>query len=277
MTDKVHGGQLDEEPNPAQAAFRSALRAVIKASGQAQCRVAQRSGLPETTLSGHLTGHRLPQSPEEPGQVYAAAEEYAARAGRTLPFTAAELKGLWEQARLEQHGLGAAVPRTSAGQPSRAQRSACENSSTRRRRIRQRVRIYARRRTPSRPLATAAVPVPRAEGDRLTAPSAPLPPQSSAVPGKWQAEAAEVGRHLAAGREWDAFMVLRNTGSTVPAHEFPGVVSSCRAAGLPEAAEILLRAAAERETQAVLNIAAAMHDHQQYEDMGLMLAAARST
>jgi hypothetical protein len=71
--------------------------------------------------------------------------------------------------------------------------------------------------------------------------------------------------------------MLRNAASTVPAHEFPGVVSSCRAAGLEQAVETLLKTAAEREIRAVLTITAALHEQRQYEDAGVMLTAVRGS
>ncbi|GAA2453188.1 hypothetical protein GCM10010273_39250 [Streptomyces lavendulocolor] len=254
---------------PAHARFAVALSEVVESAGLAQYRLADKSSVSPTTLSGYLCGHRLPQTGDTVDRLYTTAERHAQLARRSLPCSRDRLRELLRLAQLERWQAGAGAGTA----PERPSPVAPEQPASRpvaaRRRLQRRVRMYGMRQRTPRPTARATVPVPPEKGDRHRAPAQDTAP--------WAAEAEEVRRHFAEGREWDAYLMLRNAASTVPAHEFPGVVSSCRAAGLEQAVETLLKTAAEREIRAVLTITAALHEQRQYEDAGVMLTAARGS
>ncbi|MFJ8587681.1 hypothetical protein ACIRD2_23955 [Streptomyces sp. NPDC093595] len=252
---------------PAHAEFTSALDEVARSVGLAQNRIAVKAGIPATTLSGYLCGHRLPKNGESLDRVYTAMEKHAQAKERSLPRSLAEMRKLFELAVRERWEARSGTD-TGAGEPSAAAHTLpAPRRTSPRRRLQRRVRMYGARRKAALSAGRAAVPVPPERGDRHRTVGT-----STAAP--WATEAEEIRSHFAGGRAWDAYQMLRNTASTVPAHEFPGVVSSCREAGLEQAVETLLKTAAEREIRAVLSITAALHQQHQYEDAGVILAAA---
>ncbi|MGW1979289.1 hypothetical protein [Streptomyces sp. NPDC001889] len=273
MTDTSEREQGGRRLGSSHAQFRRALKHVVKSCGLTQERIASRAGVPATTFSGYLTGYRLPKEAASLTCVYAVMEEHAAKSHHVLPWSLEDLERLRSQALLERCGAhsGDGAPRVGEA-PGKPQSPVAELPAplrrARTRLMRQRVRLYGRRRIVRPREVPVKVPVPPQQGDRHVS--------FGAQGDGWVPETEEVLGHFAAGRDWDAYMVLRNTASTASAHEIPEIVSACRSAGMEDAVEIVLRAAAQRDTRAVLNITAALHERRQFDDAGVVLAAARS-
>ncbi len=68
--------------------------------------------------------------------------------------------------------------------------------------------------------------------------------------------------------------MMWSAATTLSARDVQIFVAQCRTAGLEKAADQVITNAARRDAQAVVNIASALHNSEQYADVGLLLAAA---
>ncbi|MCX4908395.1 helix-turn-helix transcriptional regulator [Streptomyces sp. NBC_00878] len=270
MHDRSRGRRPLGDELPAELRrFTEALRETTDSVPLTQSRIADKAGAGEAAISGYLNGNRVPEQGKLE-KIYKVLEEAAQRTHTELPYCLGKLLSMRAEvlrARIER-SVGGDIPvlrpveeRTADSEQPAPRVSRAARRSRRRRRI-----------TPLRgrvsPLPTRdEVPVPSGEGDRhLIQDSGP----------SRAAELDAYRSHQAAGRTRDAYMILWSMANALPVREFPAVVMSYRAAGLAEAAETLLHTAARREVQAALNIAAALHDNDQYEDAGVILNAART-
>ncbi|MEU0641687.1 hypothetical protein [Streptomyces umbrinus] len=223
----------------------------------------------EATISGYLHGDRIPEQGKL-DRIYKVLEEAAQQTHTELPYSLRKLLSMRAEvlrARIERGMVGDPLALRPVAERTATSETPAPRTSGAARRSRRRRRIAPLRGRVSHLPTRNEVPVPSEEGDRhLT--------QDSGT-----SRAAELDAyrgHQAAGRTRDAYMILWSMANALPVREFPAVVMSYRAAGLTEAAETLLHTAARREVQAALNIAAALHDNDQYEDAGVMLNAART-
>ncbi|MEW1686732.1 hypothetical protein ACIQOF_00895 [Streptomyces sp. NPDC091265] len=251
----------------AHRALVAALREVRECSARTQADIARAAHQEPTTLSNHLNAGRIPEK-SLLQDFYAVIEKDASDSG-PLPHTLEALLELRIHAKkrhCECCVVGYPSPATiqGAGQPQPASRTVADPELLRARRLRRR----ARRREVPVPQERIRVPVPPAEGDRHPAHAAEL---------TW-AETAVVARYLADGQKRDAGFLLWQAGASYSAENIVEAVSSCRSAGLQDAAETILINVAERtDKQAVLNIAAALNDAGRHEDVAFMLTAATRT
>lgn len=253
-----------ELPTGITAAHRSlvtALREVRECSPRTQADIARDANQEPTTLSNHLNGGRIPDKALL--RDFYRVVEKDAQGGRPLPHTLDALFELRDHAR-QKHCKCCAVGFPDSPAENRQQPAPLivpNPGFVRARRLRRR----ALRREISVPQARPRVPVPRAEGDRHPTGAAEV---------TWT-ETEVVARYLADGRKHDAGFLLWQAGSSYSAAAIVEAISSCRAAGLHDAADAILINAAERaDRQAVLNIAAALNDAGRHEDVTFTLTAA---
>ncbi|MFJ7048860.1 hypothetical protein ACIQVC_36465 [Streptomyces sp. NPDC101112] len=260
---------LSDELLAEERLFAEAFRETMDSVRLAQSRIADRAGVGQATISCYLHGVRIPQPGKLKG-IYSVLEEAARQADTKLPYSLSKLlcmrsDALW--ARNERSGIANDAPTTHTDPHPAVPEMPAPRLSRAARRIRRRRRIAPTRGQVSALPTRIEVPVPPEEGDRHLNQDADV------------SRAAEVDAyrgHQTAGRTRDAYMVLWGVAKTLPVREFPAVVTSYRAAGLGEAADTLLRTAALRDVQAAVNIAAALHDNDQYEDASVILNAART-
>ncbi|THA28313.1 hypothetical protein E6R18_28785 [Streptomyces sp. A1277] len=256
-----------ELPSHITAAHRSlvtALREIRECSPRTQADIAKDAHQEPTTLSNHLNGGRIPDETLLRG-FYAVVEKDATASGQgRLPHTLDALLEFRTRAK-EKHCecclVGHPAASEQSGQPQPASPIVANPGLARARRLRRR----ARRREISLPQERVRVPVPRPMGDRHPADAAEL---------TWP-ETELVARYLADDRKHDAGFLLWQAGASYSAPDIVNAVGSCRTAGLHEAADAILINVAERtDRQAVLNIAAALGDAGQHEDVTFILTAA---
>ncbi|MFI0873980.1 helix-turn-helix domain-containing protein [Streptomyces parvus] len=247
-------------------AFVLKLRELREVSERTQAQISQDVYLAPTSLSNHLNGGRIPEA-EHVEKLYKILSDEAAATSRAMPCSLSLLLELRAKA-LVKHcgccsvGSPGATAATPDVQPTAAGSPAPKH--VRRRPRRPRVRLSARHRGIPRTPAQAQVPVPLREGDRhLTTPA------DAAWP-----EIKTLAESLSAGRSRDADIMMWSAATTLSARDVQIFVAQCRAAGLGKAADQVITNAARRDTQAVLNIASALHTSEQYADAGLLLAAA---
>ncbi|MFI5655041.1 helix-turn-helix domain-containing protein [Streptomyces anulatus] len=258
--------ELRSSVPPAQRAFVLMLRELREVSDRTQAQIAEDVYLAPTSLSNHFNGGRIPEA-EHVKKLYKILRDEAATSSRPMPCSLPFLLELREKA-LEKHcgccpaGSPEAPDSSPAPQPTSAGSPAPK--PVRRRPRQPRVRLSARRRSIPRALAQAEVPVPLREGDRhLTTPA------DAAWP-----EIRTLAESLSAGRSRDADIMMWSAATTLSARDVQIFVAQCRAVGLEEAADQVITNAARRDAQAVLNIASALHNSEQYTDAGLLLTAA---
>ncbi|MGW1707242.1 hypothetical protein ACWCP8_17280 [Streptomyces sp. NPDC002206] len=255
--------ELPSNTTSAHRALVTAMREIRDCSPRTQAAIAGNAHQAATTLSNHLNGGRIPEEPLL-RDFYEVIEKDAAAEGVLLPHTLDALLELRVQAQ-KKHcrccSVGYPPAHTQTGPEQPAPRIV-RNSPVRRARS---LRRQVRRREFSVLQERMRVPVPRAEGDRH-------PAQAAEV--TWT-ETGVVARYLADGRKRDADLLLWRAGTSYSADNILRAVSSCRSAGLRDAAETILITAAERtDKQAVLNITAAFNNAGRHEDVAFMLAAA---
>ncbi|MGZ2356108.1 hypothetical protein LRE75_05260 [Streptomyces sp. 372A] len=256
--------ELPSRTSAAHRALVAALREIRECSPRTQVDIARDAHQEPTTLSNHLNGGRIPDIALL-RDFYAVVEKDASEAGLgPLPHTLDTLFELRVHAK-KKHCACCAVGYPSASEDSAQERPASpvvENPGLARAR---RLRRRALRREISLPPKPSGVPVPLGQGDRHPADAAEL---------SWP-ETRLVAGYLAAGRKHDAGFLLWQAGTSYAAADIVRAVTSCRTAGLHDAAEAILINVAERaDRQAVLNVAAALGDAGRHEDVTFVLSAA---
>ncbi|WP_371623654.1 helix-turn-helix domain-containing protein [Streptomyces sp. NBC_01116] len=258
--------ELRSSVPPAQRAFVLRLRELREVSDRTQAQIAEDVYLAPTSLSNHFNGGRIPEA-EHVKKLYKILRDEAATSSRPMPCSLHSLLELRDKA-LVKHcdccPAGSPEARVSSSEPPPMVAGSPAAKSVRRRPRRPRVRMSTPRHSIPRAPAQAKVPVPLQEGDRhLTTPA------DAAWP-----EIRTLADNLSAGRSRDADIMMWSAATTLPARDVQIFVARCRAVGLEEAADQVITNAARRDAQAVLNIASALHDSEQYADVGLLLAAA---
>lgn len=253
--------ELSSDITAAHRALVSAMREIRECSPRTQAKIARDAHQEASTLSNHLNGGRIPE--ETLLRDFYEVIEKDAAGGEPLPHTLDALLELRVHARKKHcECCSVGYPPAHAPGPEQPASRIVRNSPVRRAR---RLRRQVRRREFSVLQERMRVPVPRAEGDRHPAQAAEL---------TWT-ETGVVARHLADGRKRDADLLLWRVGTSYSADSIVRAVSSCRSAGLRDAAETILINAAERmDKQAVLNITAAFNNAGRHEDVAFILAAA---
>ncbi|MFJ5719813.1 hypothetical protein [Streptomyces sp. NPDC093149] len=262
MTPKSHKWkELPSDITAAHRALVTALREIRQCSPRTQAQIAKDAHQAATTLSNHLNGGRIPEEALLQGFYEVIAKEAAG--GEPLPHTLDALLELRIHAQ-KKHCDCCSVGYPSAGEEGKRPASrAVRISRVQRQALR--LRRLTRRRDLSMPQTRIRVPVPRAEGDRHP---------SEAAEVTWT-ETAVVARYLSDGRNRDADLLLWRAGTSYSADNILKAVASCRAAGLPDAAEAILISAAERtDKRAVMSITAAFNHAGRHEDVAVLLAAA---
>ncbi|WP_406419817.1 hypothetical protein [Streptomyces sp. NBC_00842] len=254
--------ELSSDITAAHRALVSAMREIRECSPRTQAEIARDAHQAATTLSNHLNGGRVPEETLLRDFYEVIAEDAAG--GEPLPHTLdalLELRVHAQKRHCECCSVGYPPAHDLTGPEQPASRIV-RNSPVRRARS---LRRQVRRREFSVLQERTRVPVPRAEGDRHPAQAAEL---------TWT-ETGVVAHYLADGRKRDADLLLWRAGTSYSADNILRAVSSCRSAGLRDAAETILITAAERtDKQAVLNITAAFNNAGRHEDVAFMLAAA---
>ncbi|MFJ1788892.1 helix-turn-helix domain-containing protein [Streptomyces anulatus] len=252
--------ELRSEVPPAQRPFVLMLRKVREVSDRTQAQIAGDVYLAPTSLSNHFNGGRIPEAGHVE-KLYKILDDEAASSSRPMPCSLSLLLELRDKA-LVKHcdccAAGSPEPLPmSAGSPA-------PKPVRRRRPRRPRVRLSTLRHSIPRAPAQAKVPVPLREGDRhLTTP----------VDAAWP-EIRTLAESLSARRSRDADIMMWSAATTLSARDVQIFVAQCRAVGLEEAADQVITNAARRDAQAVLSIASALHNSEQYADAGLLLTAA---
>ncbi|MFF1256455.1 helix-turn-helix domain-containing protein [Streptomyces sp. NPDC058321] len=224
--------------------FASALRRIKDCTETTQEQLAGRCGLGTSTLNGYLNGRCLPKA-ETLRRIYAEVQEDTDAVGRSLPHSLDRLLTL--------------LPGQSAKRDTTVPKPAVKVSH------RRHTAAFARRRQ-LRAHKRVQVPVPLPEGDR----------HLHANEGAGWTELEYLVSRLTRRQTQDAFFMIWRSAMTLPAHEIPRMVASCRSAGLPEAADTVIANAARRDVDAVLRIVASFHESRQYEDATLLLNSAIS-
>ncbi|MFI6119413.1 hypothetical protein ACIBCU_06100 [Streptomyces sp. NPDC051064] len=249
----------------AHRALVTALREIRECSTRTQADIARDAHQEPTTLSNHLNAGRIPEE-SLLRDFYAVVAKDASGSG-PLPHTLEFLLDLRIHAK-KKHCACCSVgyPATSESTQTEPPQQPASRSGRNPDLVRARhLRRGARRHTFPGPRERTGVPVPRGEGDRHPADSAEL---------TWS-ETGVVARYLADGQKRDAGFLLWQAGTSYSAAEIVVAVSSCRTAGLHDAAEAILINVAERaDRQAVLNIAAALNQAGRHDDVAFMLTAA---
>lgn len=255
--------QLPAERPHAIHSFVSALRDIKDCTPLAQASIADQAGVSQTTFSGYLNGRRVPER-HKLEALFKVIQDDVQQRGRHLPHDLSALFTLRERARAANGPHFASVSASGTGDQSlptdpepAAEDVALDFTDA----------------------ATSAprVPVPQQQGDRhpRTLPARGLSPDPSTVGQGFSMD--EIRRHYASGRRWDAVVLISHAARRLPSGDFPAAVFALRGTGIERAVESLLKAAAaSRDTNAVINIAAALHEHQQFEEVGVVLAAART-
>ncbi|MFD7230556.1 hypothetical protein [Streptomyces sp. NPDC059881] len=256
--------KLPENTSEPQRQLVTAMRELRDCSPRTQAEIARDAGQAPTSLSNHLNGGRIPEE-QLLRCFYKVVEGDAAEAGIPLPHALEVLQDLRVQA-LVKHcqcclaGRPDSAPEMILPTPAEMPASVSVRHMPGRLRVRRYSRLGPIRTLPER----KEVPVPPSEGDRHPVERADE---------TWS-ELETVMRHLVNGQRRDAAMILWAAGTTLPALDVQIAVAACRAAGMHEAADAVLTSAGERDAQAVLNIAAALHNAHQYADAAVMLNAA---
>ncbi|MFI9059058.1 helix-turn-helix domain-containing protein [Streptomyces anulatus] len=259
--------ELRTEVPPAQRPFVLMLRKVREVSDRTQAQIAGDVYLAPTSLSNHFNGGRVPEAGHVE-KLYKILDDEAASSSRPMPCTLPYLLELREKA-LEKHcgccPVSSPEATDSSPDPQPTSAGSPAPKPVRRRRPRRpRVRLSTLRHSIPRASAQAKVPVPLREGDRhLTTPA------DAAWP-----EIRTLAESLSAGRSRDADIMMWSAATTLSARDVQIFVAQCRAVGLEDAADQVITNAARRDAQAVLNIASALHNSEQYADAGLLLTAA---
>ncbi|MFH8463917.1 hypothetical protein [Streptomyces sp. NPDC017991] len=221
-----------------QEMFTAALRLTLAAADRTQGRVAEKAGIATSSMSCYVTGRRVPRLGKLES-IYKALEAEAVDQGFDLPYSLADLLDLRAGAELEKR--------------------APEATAT----VLHEVESVIRDLVEAPPGEQTVAPVTPHEGDR----------RNSVTP--HAADIAAYGRHLAAGRVRDAHFHAWVMGSRLPSNEFPLAVASYRRTGAEEAVETMLNAAADRDVQASINIAAALLDEGHLADARVLLNVLR--
>ncbi|WP_329198273.1 hypothetical protein [Streptomyces sp. NBC_01435] len=252
--------ELPSDISAAHRALVTAMREVRECSPRVQAKIAVDAHQAPTTLSNHLNGGRIPEETLL-RDFYGVVEKDTAG---PLPHTLDALLDLRVHAQ-KRHCDCCSIGYPPADAPADAEQPASSvvRNSPRGRALR--LSHRSRRRGLSVLQERMRVPVPPARGDRHPAEIADL---------MWT-ETGVVARYLSDGRSRDADLMLWRVGASHSADDIVKAVSSCRSAGLREAAEAILINAAERtDRQAVLNITAAFSKAGRHEDVAFLLAAA---
>ncbi|MBV1938279.1 hypothetical protein KUF83_17160 [Streptomyces sp. BV286] len=221
-----------------QEMFTAALRQTLAAAGRTQERIARNAHIGVSSMSCYATGRRVPRL-EKLESIYKVLEAEAVDQGFDLPYSLAHLLDLRAGAELEKYAPEAAATVLHEVEPV----------------------IHDLAAAP--PGEQTVAPVTPHEGDR----------RNSVTP--HAADIAAYGRHLAAGRVRDAHFHAWVMGSKLPSNEFPLAVASYRRSGAEEAVETMLNAAADRDVQASINIAAALLDEGHLADARVLLNVLR--
>jgi predicted transcriptional regulator len=255
---------------PALEKFRAALSSVVRSADQSQHRVANRAGIQPTTLSDYLSGRRLPKDSAVVEKLYSAAAHYAAKAGTLVPSSPEELAVLYASAWHERHpGPGPVRPPAPDNAPVLGHQPTSGAAD-----LRASANIFQQQPTPAALSARHEVPVPLCQGDRQ---GRHAPQRTVRHPGFWAAEISEVRRCFEEDRQWDAYMLLSGAGAALAPELLPEAIAACQQAGLGEAAETLLWAAAQRRTDEVLDIAGALAAARMYRELETLHAARPKT
>ncbi|MET8705697.1 helix-turn-helix domain-containing protein [Streptomyces californicus] len=257
--------ELPSSVPPAHRTLVLKLRELREVSDRTQAQISRDVYLAATSLSNHLNGGRIPEA-EHVEKLYKVLCDEAVAASRAMPCSLSLLLELRAKALVKHCGCcpagsseAVAAPElqpTEAGSPA--------PKHVRRRLRRPRVRLSARHRCLPRTQSQAEVPVPLREGDRHL-----NTPADAAWP-----EIRTLAENLSAGRSRDADIMMWSAATTLSARDVQIFVAQCRTAGLEKAADQVITNAARRDAQAVVNIASALHNSEQYADVGLLLAAA---
>ncbi len=243
--------------------FFAALAGTLEAVDIPQYRIADRAGLPESSVSCYRTGRRMPNQ-HRVELLYKVTEEAALRQGVTLPYSLQQLLRLHEAAAIESVAPSARVLEAEAD------RTSCDSAGQRWsalsgfRKRRHRRRGLLARHTTTRSTAPGGAPVPPRQGDRRTASN----PHA--------AEVADFSRYVAEGKVREAHFIAWAMGSSVPALEFPQALASYRKAGAVQGVEAMLNAATSASMQRSVNVAAALLDKGQVQDARAVLSAVRT-
>ncbi|MFE1797803.1 helix-turn-helix domain-containing protein [Streptomyces sp. NPDC059517] len=221
-----------------QEMFTAALRLTLDAAGRTQESVARRAGIAASTMSCYATGRRVPRVGKLES-IYKVLEAESADQSFDLPYSLAYLLDLRAGAELEKRAPEAAATVLHEVEPV----------------------IHGLVEAP--PEEQTVAPVIPQEGDRRNSVASHA------------ADIAAYGRHLAAGRVRDAHFHAWVMGSRLPSNEFPLAVASYRRSGAEEAVETMLNAAADRDVQASINIAAALLDEGHLADARVLLNVLR--
>ncbi|MFD7789559.1 hypothetical protein ACFV4Q_41760 [Streptomyces nojiriensis] len=239
------------------------LRRLRECTNQTQAEIATQAFLVASSLSNHLNGGRIPEE-SLLSAFFTAVQAHASEQGTELPCTLAELLELRRRARIHHcdclsHSASVQPPGGFACDP-----PASTLALVRATRLTTRSGAHSGSTAHAVPPETK-VPVPPAEGDR---------PRAGLSSAAWT-ELETVTRFLADGRHRDAGFLLWRAGRTLSMRQIIDAVTSCREAGLHEAAESVLAGVSERaDRQAVLNITAALQAAGRLQDVGFLLSAA---
>ncbi|MFF1347558.1 hypothetical protein ACFVZJ_16470 [Streptomyces sp. NPDC058322] len=252
--------ELSNDISAAHRALVTAMREVRECSPRTQAKIAKDAHQASTTLSNHLNGGRIP----EESLLLDFYGVVAKDAAEPLPHTLDALLELRDHAQ-KRHCECCSIRYSPADDLVDAEQPASQAVRKPPKGRAPRLRHRSRRRGLSMLQERMRVPVPPAEGDRHPAEAAEL---------TWS-ETGLVGRYLANGQSRDADLLLWRAGASYSADEIVRAVTSCRSAGLKDAAETILINAAERtDRQAVLNITAALNNAGRHEDVRFLLTAA---
>ncbi|MCX5397275.1 hypothetical protein [Streptomyces sp. NBC_00102] len=261
---------LPDTVSCAKRRFVAQLRKVREESQCTQAEIAQAIPLAASSLSNHLNGGRVPEEAHLASLFANIETEVIARGGQ-MPCSLSTLLELREKA-LFRHcaccsrdtAASVSLSETSPGGEAGEEEPPIPRSAHRVLPRHLRTRRYGRRTKIEIPTRTD-VPVPLQQGDRHT---------SSFLEETWPAAVSELADTLSTSRYREADIMMWSAATNLTAHDVQVFVAGCRAAGLEEAANQVLTTAARRDAQAVISIAAALHEQKQYDDAGRLLTAA---
>ncbi|MEU2516410.1 hypothetical protein [Streptomyces syringium] len=272
---------------PAHRAFVEALRSLRLHIDEPLEAIARALNSSSTTLSKWLGAKALPKDAELIAEFHHLAITQLDARERLGVLTNDELHSLLEQAHTEAKTLcancraaGSPHVQTAADDPSHA---AVAHAAKRERHTYAESSLH-----PEKPASTHFVkpsrrPSFRWQASRLSLATgqgiAPVPPQRGDRQCHRAAEVSwpglhEVAAHFDAGRSHDGVSLVRHLVPTMPVQELCSAIAACRSIGLGGAADTMLKAAALRDTRAVLRLVSMLNHERRHSDIDVLLRAA---
>ncbi|MFF7688002.1 hypothetical protein ACFZB6_17795 [Streptomyces syringium] len=251
-------------------------------------RIAKELNSSSTTLSKWLGAKTLPKDPAIVLDFRTLAITKAGAQGHFEVPSSDELRWLLEQAHAEAKTLCVNCRSATSSHPAQpmghgASKAAVAHAAKHERHKYAESSLHPRKPAPTHLVKPSRRPSFRHQKLRLSLVSgqgvAPVPPQ---LGDRRCHEAAEVGWpglhevavHFDRGRAHDGVSLVQHLVPTMTVQELSVAVAACRSIGLGDAADTMLKAAARRDSRAVLHIVSMLNQERRHTDIDVLLRAA---